>query len=177
MIPEPVIEEIKRRVDVVAVIGRHMELKKSGRTWKGCCIFHGERTPSFHVYPEDKHFKCYGCGAYGDVFAFLQRLEGKEFPEVVRALAQEVGVEIPEAAEEDSAEARARRKERNEILAASDAAARYWAARLASRFGEAARAYLASRGVSEESIRRFRLGVSADAWNDLAGRLAEKGIG
>ena len=162
---------------MVAVIGRHVELKRSGRTWKGNCVFHGERTPSFHVYPEDKHFKCYGCGAYGDVFAFLQRLEGKEFPEVVRALAQEVGVEIPEAAEEDSAEARARRKERNEILAACDAAGRYWAARLASRFGEGARAYLASRGVSEESIRRFRLGVAADAWNDLAGRLAEKGVG
>jgi DNA primase len=161
----------------VAVIGRHVELKRSGRTWKGNCIFHGERTPSFHVYPEDKHFKCYGCGAYGDVFTFLQRLEGKEFPEVVRALAQEVGVEIPEASEEDSAEAKARRKERNEILAASEAAGRYWSARLASRFGDSARGYLEGRGVSEESCRRFRLGVAADAWNDLPRRLAEKGIG
>ncbi|ACG71995.1 DNA primase [Anaeromyxobacter sp. K] len=177
LIPDAVIDQIRERVDVVAVIGRHMELKRSGRTWKGNCIFHGERTPSFHVYPEDKHFKCYGCGAYGDVFTFLQRLEGKEFPEVVRALAQEVGVEIPEAAEEDSAEARAKRKERNEVLAASDAAARYWAARLASRFGAPARAYLERRGVTEESVRRFRLGVAADAWNDLAPRLKEKGIG
>ena len=127
---------------MVAVIGRHMELKRSGGPGRGTASFHGEKTPSFHVYPEDKHFKCYGCGAYGDVFAFLQRLEGKEFPEVVRALAQEVGVEIPEASEEDSAEARARRKERNETVAACDAAARYWAARLQSRFGAAARAYL-----------------------------------
>ena len=164
-------------MDVVAVIGRHMELKRSGRTWKGNCIFHGEKTPSFHVYPEDKHFKCYGCGAFGDVFAFLQRLEGKEFPEVVRALAQEVGVEIPESSEEDSAEARARRKERNEVLAASDAAARYWAARLSSRFGAAAREYLDGRGVSEEARLRFRLGVSAPSWNDLVARLKEKGIG
>src|SRR5512138_2711801 len=109
-----------------------MELKRSGRTWKGCCVFHGEKTPSLHVYPEDKHFKCYGCDAYGDVFAFLQRHEGKEVPEVVRALAQEMGLEIPESSEEDSAEARARRKERNEIVAACDAAARYWAARLGS---------------------------------------------
>jgi len=154
-----------------------MELKRSGRTWKGNCVFHGEKTPSFHVYPEDKHFKCYGCGAYGDVFAFLQRLEGKEFPEVVRALAQEVGIEIPESSEEDSAEARARRKERNEILAACDAAARYWAARLASRFGAGARGYLDSRDVSEESRARFRLGVAAAAWNDLPARLKEKGVG
>jgi DNA primase len=161
----------------VAVIGRHVELKRSGRTWKGNCPFHGERTPSFHVYPEDKHFKCYGCGVYGDVFAFLQRLEGKEFPEVVRAVAQEVGIEIPESSEEDSAEASARRKERNEIVAACDAAARYWAARLGSRFGAEVRAYLDARGVAEESRTRFRLGVSAAAWNDLPARLREKGIG
>jgi DNA primase len=171
-----VIDEIRDRVDVVAVIGRHMELKRAGRTWKGCCVFHGEKTPSFHVYPEDKHFKCYGCGAYGDVFGFLQRLEGKEFPEVVRELAAEVGVDIPEV-EEESAEQKQRRKERNEILAASEAAARYWAARLASRFGAEARRYLQERGVSEESIQRFKLGVAADEWNDLAPRLKEKGIG
>ena len=164
-------------MDIVAVIGRHMELKRSGRTWKGNCVFHGEKTPSFHVYPEDKHFKCYGCGAYGDVFAFLQKLEGKEFPEVVKALAQEVGIEIPESSEEDSAEARARRKERNEILAASDAAARYWAARLASKYGAPARGYLDGRGVTEESRAHFRLGVSAAAWNDLPARLEDKGIG
>ncbi|MGC3997826.1 MAG: DNA primase [Anaeromyxobacter sp.] len=176
LIPDAVIEEIKARIDIVAVIGRHMELKRSGRTWKGNCIFHGEKTPSFHVYPDDKHFHCYGCGARGDVFKFLQRLEGKEFPEVVRALAQEVGVEIPEAAEVDSAEARERRRERNEVLAASDAAARYWAARLASRFGEEARTYLDGRGVSEESRQRFRLGVAADAWSDLPARLKDKGL-
>jgi DNA primase len=176
LIPETVIEQIRERIDVVAVIGRHMELKRSGRTWKGCCPFHGERTPSFHVYTEDKHYKCYGCGAYGDVFTFLQQVEGKEFPDVVRELADEAGVEIPVAAEEDSAEASRRRKERNEVLAASDAAARYWAARLASRFGAPARGYLEERGIGEEAIRRFRLGVAADAWNDLAPRLAEKGV-
>jgi DNA primase len=164
-------------VDIVAVIGRHMELQRSGRTFKGNCVFHGEKTPSFHVYPEDKHFKCYGCGAYGDVFSFLQRLEGKEFPEVVKALAAEVGVPIPESSEEDSAEARARRKERNELTAALDAAARYWSARLQSRFGADARTYLDSRGVTEESRTRFRIGVSAAAWNDLPQRLKEKGVG
>jgi DNA primase len=140
-------------------------------------VFHGEHTPSFHVYPEDKHFKCYGCGEYGDVFKFLQKLQGKEFPEVVRELAAEVGIEIPEAGEDESAEARRRRKERNELLAASDAAARYWAARLESRFGAEARRYLASRGVSEASVRAFRVGVAAPDWNDLPRRVAEKGIG
>jgi DNA primase len=161
---------------VVAVIGRHVELKRSGRTWKGCCPFHGEKTPSFHVYPEDKHFKCYGCGEYGDVFKFLQKLQGKEFPDVVRELAAEAGVAIPDVVEE-SAEAQQRRRDRNEILGACDAAARYWSARLQSRYGEAARRYLEGRGVSEETVRTFRLGVAAPDWNDLPGRLQQKGIG
>jgi DNA primase len=161
---------------VVAVIGRHVELKRSGRTWKGCCPFHGEKTPSFHVYAEDKHFKCYGCGEYGDVFKFLQKLQGKEFPEVVRELAAEAGVTIPDVVEE-SAEARERRRDRNEIHAACDAAARYWSARLASRFGEAARRYLAGRGVAEATASAFRLGVAAEEWSDLPGRLQQKGIG
>ena len=95
MIPDAVIDEIRDRVDVVAVIGRHMELKRSGRTWKGNCPFHGERTPSFHVYPEDKHFKCYGCGAHGDVFGFLQRLEGKEFLLVVLPMKMRGGTGSP----------------------------------------------------------------------------------
>lgn len=161
---------------MVAVIGRHVELKRSGRTWKGCCPFHGEKTPSFHVYTEDKHFKCYGCGEYGDVFKFLQKLQGKEFPDVVRELAAEAGVAIPDVVEE-SAEAQQRRRDRNEILAACDAAARYWTARLTSRFGEGARRYLAERGVSDATMTAFRLGVAAPDWNDLPGRLQQKGIG
>ena len=152
LIPDSVIEEIRGRVDAVAVIGRHVELKKSGRTWKGCCVFHGERTPSFHVYPEDGHFKCYGCGEHGDVFKFLQKLQGKEFPEVVRALAAEVGVDIPEA-EEESAEQKARRRERAEVLLACEQAARYWSARLASRHGAEGRRYLESRGIGDEALR------------------------
>jgi DNA primase len=164
-------------VDVVALIGRHVELKRAGRTWRGCCPFHGERTPSFHVYTEDKHYKCYGCGEYGNVFTFLQKLQGKEFPEVVRELAAEVGIEIPEADAQETAEAQRRRKERNELQAACDAAARYWAARLGSKWGDDARAYLASRGVAEEQVRAFRLGVAAPGWDDLKPRLTEKGIG
>jgi len=175
MIPDAVIDEIRSRVDIVAVIGRHMELKKSGRTWKGCCVFHGERTASFHVYPEDRHFKCYGCGEYGDVFKFLQKLQGREFPEIVRALASEVGVDIPER-EEDSAEQRRRRQERAEVLAACAAAARYFAARLASAHGEPGRAYLASRGLTDETVQRFRLGLASTAWDDLTARLAPKGV-
>jgi DNA primase len=86
-----------------------------------------------------------------------------------------VGIEIPEA-QEESADQKRRRKERSEILAACDAAARYWAARLQSRYGGAARRYLEGRGVTQESVERFRLGVAADEWSDLSRRLAEKGV-
>ena len=175
MIPDAVIEEIRARVDAVAVIGRHVELKRSGRTFTACCPFHGERTPSFHVYPEDKHFKCYGCGEHGDVFKFLQKLQGKEFPEVVRALAQEVGVAIPER-EEDSAEQRRRREERREVLAACDAVARYFAARLWSEHGQPGSSYLRARGVAEPIAKAFRLGLASSAWDDLTPRLERKGI-
>ena len=95
---------------------------------------------------------------------------------MVRELAAEAGVTIPDVVEE-SAEAQQRRRDRNEILAACDAAARYWSARLASRFGEGARRYIEGRGVSEETVRAFRLGVAAPDWNDLTGRLQQKGIG
>ena len=175
MIPDAIIDEIRGRIDIVAVIGRHMELKRSGRTWSGCCVFHGERTPSFHVYPEDKHFMCYGCGEHGDVFKFLQKLQGKEFPEIVRALALEVGVAIPER-EEDSADQRRRREERIELLAACDAAARYFTARLGSQFGEAGRSYLASRSFTDETVKLFRLGIASNEWDDVTARLAKKGV-
>jgi DNA primase len=175
VIPDATIDEIRSRVDIVAVIGRNVELKKSGRTWKGCCPFHGERTPSFHVYPEDGHWKCYGCGEYGDVFKFLQKLQGKEFPEVVRALAAEVGVTIPDR-EEDSAEQRQRRADRAEALAACAAASRYFEARLWSRYGEKGRGYLASRGIDDATAKLFHLGLASSAWDDLVPRLAAKGL-
>ena len=96
---------------------------------------------------------------------------------MVRELAAEVGIEIPEADAQETAEAQRRRKERNELQAACDAAARYWAARLGSTWGQDARAYLASRGVAEEQVKAFRLGVAAPGWDDLLPRLKEKGIG
>lgn len=160
----------------MAVIGRHMELKRAGRTWKGNCVFHGEKTPSFHVYTDDKHYHCYGCGERGDVFKFLQKLTGRNFVDVVKELAAEVGVEIPEGEAEADPQKAQRRRERNELLAACDAAARYWAARLESRWGDAARGYLAGRGITPEMVKAFRLGVAADAWDDLGPRLEPKGV-
>ena len=88
MIPESTIQEIRDRADIVALISRYVELKQAGRNWKGLCPFHDEKTPSFNVNPARRMYKCFGCGAAGDVFRFIMQLEGRNFPEVVRDLAE-----------------------------------------------------------------------------------------
>ena len=103
MIPDTVIEEIRTRIDPVEVIGRRLELRKTGTSFSASCPFHSDRTPSFRVYPDSKRFKCFGCGARGDAFEFLQRFEGKDFRTVVQELATEAGVVIADADGSNSA--------------------------------------------------------------------------
>jgi DNA primase len=88
------VEEVKSRTDIVAIIGERVELKKAGRNYKALCPFHGEKTPSFMVSPELQIFKCFGCGEAGDVFAFLEKYEGMEFPEALKYLADRAGVKL-----------------------------------------------------------------------------------
>src|SRR5690349_16659323 len=94
LIPEHKIDEVLERVDLVALISRYTELKKSGRSFKGRCPFHQEHTPSFYVTPELRRFKCFGCQAGGDAIAFVQRYLGKTFVDAVKELAREVGVDL-----------------------------------------------------------------------------------
>ena len=94
LIPEHKIEEVLERVDLVALVSRHVELKKSGRSYKGRCPFHEEKSASFYVTPELKRFKCFGCQAGGDAIAFVQRYLGKSFVDAVRDLAREAGVDL-----------------------------------------------------------------------------------
>ena len=96
MIPDSVIEEIRSRIDPVAVIGRRIPLKRTGTSFSALCPFHDERSPSFRVFPDSKRFKCFGCNARGDVFEFLKRFEGKDFGAAARELAVEAGVTIPD---------------------------------------------------------------------------------
>src|SRR5918996_1147413 len=103
LIPEHKIEEVLERIDLVQLISRHVELKKSGRSFKGKCPFHQEKSASFHVTPEIRRFKCFGCQAGGDAIAFVQRYLGKTFVDAVKDLAREAGVEL-EGAEDKGAE-------------------------------------------------------------------------
>src|SRR5690606_21764790 len=94
---DAVLDEIKRRTDLAALISEHVALKRSGRGFLGLCPFHQEKTPSFHVDPERGFFHCFGCNAGGNAFTFLMRVTGATFPEAVRTLAARVGVEVPES--------------------------------------------------------------------------------
>lgn len=170
MIASDVIEEVRRLVDAVAVIGARVQVRKSGASYVGCCPFHDEREGSFRVYPDEKRFVCYGCGARGDVFEFFQRLEGKPFPAVVRELAEAVGVAVPQAPL-SPAEARIK-GEQASLLAACEEAAGHWQKRLLASEGEAARRYIAGRGIRPAIVQSFRLGYALPEWHDLERALA-----
>ncbi len=169
MIPEHKIEEILERVDLVSLISRHVELKKSGREFKGRCPFHQEKTPSFYVVPEKRFYFCHGCRASGDAVSFVQRYLGKTFVDAVKDLAREVGVDI-EAAQDPTA------KERQQLKEVTDAAAEHFRALLWQDEGRAARKYLEGRGVSEETAHAFGLGWAPNAWSLLADKLTRLGM-
>ena len=165
MISSEVVQEVRRRIDAVEIIGAKVELRKSGTSYVGSCPFHAEKKRSFRVYPDGKRFMCFGCGARGDVFEFLTRLEGKPFPAVVRDVAARVGVIVPPA--EESPEERRARGERATLFAACAAAATHWQRHLWSDEGDLARRYLTARGVSEEVARAYRLGYALPKWHDV----------
>lgn len=170
VIPEHKIQEILDRVDLVGVISRHVELKKAGREWKACCPFHQEKTPSFYVVPEKRFYFCHGCRASGDAVSFIQRYLGKTFVDAVKDLAQELGIDVE--GEEDPGV-----RERQRIKDATDFAAEHFRALLwQNDEGRAARAYIASRGVSEETAMAYGLGWAPNAWSLLADRLQKQGM-
>jgi DNA primase len=170
LIPHHKIEEVLARVDIVAIIGRNVQLKKSGRSFRACCPFHNEKTPSFYVHPERRFWNCFGCGTGGDVISFLQRLNGGHFNEIIRELAKEVSVDLG-GAEDPAAQARSKMRQLNELVA------HHFSENLFKpRVGDLARKHLEERGVSEESIRRFGLGLALDSWDDLSDRLGKEGV-
>jgi DNA primase len=175
MIPDDVIAEIRTRVDIVAVIGTHVQLKKAGRNWKGLCPFHGERTPSFNVSPDKGYFYCFGCQKKGDAFTFVMEYEGKSFAEAAEQLAARAGVAIP--AVEESPALRRARGERTQMLEMNKLATQFFRETLAHpERGAAGRAYLEKRGVSAAVADRFQLGYAPADWHLLADFLKGKHV-
>ena len=164
-------QEVKQRADIVQVIGGYLRLRKAGaQNYSGLCPFHKEKSPSFSVHATRQFYHCFGCGASGDVFSFVARMENVSFPEAVRMVAQKCGVPLPKR-EYHSAEEAAEAAQRRRLLELHEAATAWFQQQLRSPAGAAARAYLAERGVSPEAIQSFRIGYAPDNFNALRDHL------
>lgn len=169
-LPSGFLDELRTRTPMAALVGRRVRLAKSGREWKGCCPFHGEKTPSFYVY--DDHYHCFGCGAHGDAFSFVTTSQGVSFIEAVEQLAAEAGMEVPKPTPA-AAEAERRRLDLHAVL---EAAAKAFQRRLKLPEGAAALRYLRERGLSDATIERFGLGWSGEGRGAIAADLAREGV-
>jgi DNA primase len=164
-IPQAFIDELIARADIAEIIGTRVPLKKSGREYKACCPFHGEKTPSFWVSPEKQFYHCFGCGKHGTVIGFLMDYDRMSFPEAIEDLAGRLGLEVPREGGVDPA---AKRVDDGayELMAK---VARYYAETLAR--DERVRQYATvKRGLTRETIEKFGIGYAPNSWNDLLRR-------
>ncbi|MEO8841377.1 MAG: DNA primase [Kofleriaceae bacterium] len=175
MIADDIIEEIKTRADIVAVIGQHVQLKKAGRSWKGLCPFHSEKSPSFNVMPDKGFFHCFGCQKSGDVIKFVMEIEGKSFVEAAEGLGARFNIEVPKV--DESPELRRSRGEKLSMLDINKHATAFFREVLADpKRGELGRAYLDKRGVGAETIEKFQLGYAPPDWHAIVDYLKAKSV-
>ena len=168
MIPPAFIQDLLSRVDIVEIVGRHVQLKKSGLNFSGLCPFHAEKSPSFTVTPTKQFYHCFGCGAHGDAIRFLHEHSGLPFIEAVKELAQQVGMTVPDddtspAERERAAAQKQRQATLTDVLA--KAAENY---RKNLKASPRAIDYLKGRGLSGEIAAQFGLGYAPDGWRGLA---------
>ncbi len=183
-IPPSFVQELLSRIDVVEVVGRHVELKKGGANFMGLCPFHGEKTPSFSVSPSKQFYHCFGCGASGDAIKFLMEHAGMSFIEAVKDLASQVGLVVPE--DEVSPQERARQAEQREKQATLTDVLERAAQAYARALKDTPRAvdYLKRRGLTGQIAKAFGLGYAPEGWRHLASvfpdyqdaKLAESGL-
>ena len=160
MIPESFIQELLSRIDIVEVINKVSPLKRTGKNFMCCCPFHKEKTPSFSVSQQKQFFKCFGCGAAGNVIGFVMRYEGLSYPDAIRKLAESIGMTVPETPRDREARTRAR-----SLTDMMKAAADYYSSCLKTNTRTIE--YLKRRGITGETAARFALGYSPDAWQPL----------
>lgn len=160
-------EEIRQRVGILDVVSEYVSLKRAGKSSKGLCPFHSEKTPSFTVSEEFQTWHCFGCGEHGDVFAFLMKIENLTFPEALERLAKRAGVELERF--------ESRRTSRKELLSRINSLAAAYYSELLKQT-PAALDYLRSRGLADQTIQQFRLGYAAPAWDGFVGHVTKKDI-
>lgn len=170
-LPDDFLQELKARSDMVDVASSYLNLKRRGRNMVGLCPFHGEKTPSFNIYPENGSFYCFGCGAGGDVITFIRKIENLDYIEAVRFLAQRAGLDMPENSYDEGLS-----NLRKRIYEANREAGRFFYRQLYTKQGEKALNYLRGRALSEQTIRHFGLGYSPPSRFTLTDYLRKKGF-
>ncbi|MBI1950218.1 MAG: DNA primase [Acidobacteria bacterium] len=160
---------MRAQADLRSIVSDYLPLKKSGAKYRGLCPFHSEKTPSFYVDADKQLFYCFGCGTGGDVFKFLMLYEKLEFPEALKTLAARYGIPVPAGRSPENSD-------RHKALAANRQALAYFREQLGRPGGEAARKYLAGRGMGGGTIERFQIGFAPDGWSGLKNHLASAGV-
>lgn len=172
--PDAWLDELLAKNDIVSVVSSYVELRPKGRRLWGLCPLHGEKTPSFSVSPDKQMFYCFGCHAGGTVIQFIIQMERLSFVEAVKLLANRAGMELPENADDTAMQRERAYKER--LYAACKAAARFYMETLLGPDGAPGRAYLAGRGLTSESVKRFGIGYAPAAWDALKNHLLAAGF-
>lgn len=163
-------EEIKQRINIIDIIGEYVQLKKTGQNYRACCPFHNEKTPSFMVSEDKQIFKCFGCGEGGDIFSFITKIEGIEFIDALKLLADKAGVELKKQDPKIQSK-------RNKTLEVLDIAAKFFnKALFESKEGVIARDYLSGRKIEDLTQDEFMIGYSPDSWDMLTKFLKKKGF-
>lgn len=160
------VEQVKARTNIVEVVGQYVQLKRAGRTWMARCPFHKERTPSFHVSAERGTYKCFGCGEGGDVFTFLQKMDGVDFPTALKQLAEKAGVTLSHQPATKTPEQKDKEERLRDVC---EAAVQFFELELKRR--KDVQDYVHTRGVHDETAATWRLGYAPATWDELCRHL------